>query len=33
LTVGSQFTPIDGERSAAAQAMPPRSFIGPSFQG
>ena len=33
LTVGSQFAPIDGERSAAAQAMPPRSFIGPSFEG
>ena len=33
LTVGSQFSPIEGERSAAAQAMPPRSFIGPSFEG
>src|ERR1700689_5039036 len=33
LTVGSPFAPIDGERSAAAQAMPPRSFIGPSFEG
>ncbi len=33
LTIGSQFSPQAGDSAAASGVIPPRSFMGPSFQG
>jgi hypothetical protein len=33
LTVGSQFSPREGGEASSPTAIPPRGYVGPSFQG